>query len=126
MEEERWTKWSSKENVCWPRSYSSLRYDRFVSYNNNMPPLTRSSSKAPIWMQLWRKLKREKKRIFQCNNNNSNNSSMRFTYDAYSYSQNFDDNQGSVWADPDNVSRSFSARFAVPSRIFEQQRLMMS
>ncbi|KAF8025562.1 hypothetical protein BT93_F2411 [Corymbia citriodora subsp. variegata] len=36
-------------------------------------------------------------------------------YDPFTYAQNFD--QGQTWADPDNLSRTFSARFAVPSRI---------
>ncbi|KAI3455411.1 hypothetical protein Pfo_012074 [Paulownia fortunei] len=111
MDQETWH-CSSHGNACWPRSYSSRKYDRFVSYNM---PVTRS--KAPIWTQLWRRLKKEKKRMFQCS------SSMRFTYDPYSYSQNFD--QGLVLADPDDLSRSFSARFAVPSRIFEKHRLMV-
>ena len=40
-----------------------------------------------------------------------------FLYDHCSYLQNFDD--GSI--DPDNLSRSFSARFAAPtSKIFEK------
>ncbi|KAL3631868.1 hypothetical protein CASFOL_024852 [Castilleja foliolosa] len=102
--------WHSLSHECWPRSYSSRKYDRFVSYNN--VPMRRS--KAPVWTQLWRKLiKRDKK----------GSNSMRFTYDEYSYSQNFD--QGLVWADPDDLSRSFSARFAVPSRVFENHRLMV-
>ncbi|WCJ29801.1 hypothetical protein M5689_011411 [Euphorbia peplus] len=34
-------------------------------------------------------------------------------YDEDEYSKNFD--QGSGWAEPDNLSRSFSARFSDPS-----------
>ncbi|KAL8458224.1 hypothetical protein ACS0TY_035089 [Phlomoides rotata] len=91
--------------ACWPPSYSCRKYDRL--------------SKAPIWRQIWRKYFKikDKKRVFHCSN------SMRFTYDPYSYSQNFD--QGSFWADQDDLSRSFSARFAVPSRIFEKPGLMV-
>ncbi|URD86995.1 hypothetical protein MUK42_27614 [Musa troglodytarum] len=37
----------------------------------------------------------------------------RVPYDAHTYAQNFD--EGSAWAEPENSSRSFSARFAVPS-----------
>lgn len=48
---------------------------------------------------------------------------MRFTYDPHSYSQNFDE-QGSIFADDDELSRSFSARFAVPSRIFPKNELV--
>ncbi|XP_073121106.1 uncharacterized protein [Henckelia pumila] len=117
MDQETWDFPAStnEEHICWPRSQYSIRnYDRFVS--NNLP-LTRSKAAAPIWMQLWKKIKKEKKRMFHCSN------SMRFTYDPYSYSQNFD--EGSIWADPDDLSRSFSARFAVPARIFEKNGLMV-
>jgi len=42
-----------------------------------------------------------------------------FLYDPSSYLQNFDD--GCYSTDPDNFSRSFSARFAAPpSKIFEK------
>ncbi|KAI3463343.1 hypothetical protein Pfo_020006 [Paulownia fortunei] len=109
MDHETW----SHGEFCWPRSYSSRNYDRFVPYNM---PVRRS--KPPIWILLWRRIKKQKKRMFQCSN------SMRFTYDPYSYSQNFD--QGLMWADPDDLSRSFSARFAVPSRIFEKNTFMVS
>uniref|UniRef100_A0A2N9G2K6 Uncharacterized protein n=1 Tax=Fagus sylvatica TaxID=28930 RepID=A0A2N9G2K6_FAGSY len=37
-------------------------------------------------------------------------------------SKNFD--QGSMWTDPDNHCRSFSARFAVPSRILQKRELV--
>ncbi|KAF3657719.1 putative G-type lectin S-receptor-like serine/threonine-protein kinase-like [Capsicum annuum] len=81
-----------------------------------------SSYKSPvnrrrIWRYLWSKISKEKRRVFDCSN------SMRFTYDPHSYSQNFDD-QNSVFADDDELSRSFSARFAVPSRIFPKNDLM--
>ncbi|TYJ33946.1 hypothetical protein E1A91_A05G136300v1 [Gossypium mustelinum] len=52
-----------------------------------------TTSKVPRWRLLWRKLMREKKK-------------------------NFD--QGLIPADPDEFSRSFSARFAVPSRVFDK------
>ncbi|KAL1565109.1 hypothetical protein AAHA92_07369 [Salvia divinorum] len=110
MDEEHWP---SHENACWPRTHSSLRYDRFARYN-----VGARRSKAPIWRQIWRKLKKEKKRIFGCSN------SMRFTYDPYSYSQNFD--QGPLSSDDrHDLSTSFSARFAVPSRIFDNPRFMV-
>ncbi|KAJ6932644.1 hypothetical protein NC651_008166 [Populus alba x Populus x berolinensis] len=44
------------------------------------------------------------------------------TYDPYTYSQNFD--HGLIISNPDDSSRSFSARFAVPSRIFEKDGLV--
>ncbi|KAG8388329.1 hypothetical protein BUALT_Bualt02G0114400 [Buddleja alternifolia] len=108
MDQERW----HVDQVCSPRSFSGRNYDRFVSYNT---PETRS--KAPIWTQLWKKIKKEKKRMFQCSN------TVRFTYDTCSYEQNFD--QGLMFADADDLSRSFSARFAVPSRMFEKNRLIV-
>lgn len=42
--------------------------------------------------------------------------SVQIPYDVYTYSQNFD--QGFARDEPDNLSRSFSVRFADPSRIF--------
>lgn len=106
--------WCTNGEVCCLRSYSSTQnYDRFVRYNG-LPSMSRS--KAPIWTQLWKKIKKEKKRVFACSN-----SSMRFTYDSYSYAQNFD--QGTDVDHDDLISRSFSARFAVPSRIFEKNIL---
>lgn len=60
--------------------------------------------------ELWMKFKKERRRIFE------SPPPSQTPYDPYSYSQNFD--QGSSWDEPDNLSRSFSARFADPSRIF--------
>ena len=56
----------------------------------------------------------EKKKIFDCSSSNR----VVVSYDPYTYAQNFD--QGLMTADPDDHSRSFSARFAVPSRVFEK------
>ncbi|KAK4359471.1 hypothetical protein RND71_021700 [Anisodus tanguticus] len=96
-------------NVCWRRSYSSREYKRFVSYK--LPAMSRSK-KTPIW--------RKMKKLFE----RSNSKSMRFTYDPNSYSQNFD--QGlSVLADAQELSRSFSSRFAAPSRIFPKTELIV-
>lgn len=41
----------------------------------------------------------------------------RVPYDAHTYAQNFD--EGSTWAEPESSSRSFSARFAVPSTMLQ-------
>ena len=70
------------------------------------------------WKLLWRKFRKEKRKVFH------SWGSVEVTYDPYSYSQNFD--QGSLWDEPDNdnLSRSFSARYAVPSRIFLKQEIM--
>ncbi|CAA0839089.1 Unknown protein [Striga hermonthica] len=114
-----------KDAACWPRprSHSTLKYDRFVPYGDMAAaavrrPNNNNNNKSSILTQLWRKLKRENnKRVFRCSK------STRFTYDEHSYSQNFD--PGFLCADPDDLSRSFSARFAVSSRIFEKPRLMV-
>lgn len=74
---------------------------------------------------LWRKIVREKKRILLCSTGcvpvggSSSSAAAREPYDAYSYAQNFDD--GAAWVEePENLSRSFSARFAVPSRVLQR------
>ncbi|XP_021637681.2 uncharacterized protein LOC110633404 [Hevea brasiliensis] len=66
----------------------------------------------PKWHKFWRKIYREKKKIF------SAPVTLQASYDPDDYSQNFD--QGTGWAEPDNLSRSFSARFADPSRILQK------
>jgi len=70
--------------------------------------------KIPSWRTFWRKIKREKRKLFGAS------PAIHAQYDPNSYSQNFDDGYSN---DPDNLSRSFSARFAVPSRIFEKNEI---
>ncbi|KAK7260739.1 hypothetical protein RIF29_27026 [Crotalaria pallida] len=67
----------------------------------------------PVWQMLWRKMKSDKKRKML-------RSSSR--YDAESYSMNFD--QGTGWMEPDNIPRSFSSRYADPSRILPPRHLL--
>ncbi|RCV24971.1 hypothetical protein SEVIR_5G126700v4 [Setaria viridis] len=69
---------------------------------------------------LWRRIMREKKRILLCTTGCVPAAAPphREPYDAYSYAQNFDD--GAAWVEPENLSRSFSARFAVPSRVLQR------
>lgn len=81
--------------------------DEFESLNFPIKP-----SKTPKWLVLWRRLKKGKRRIF------ASTSSFQIPYDPYTYSQNFD--HGSASLDPENVSRSFSARYADPSSIFQR------
>ncbi|KAJ9559502.1 hypothetical protein OSB04_004662 [Centaurea solstitialis] len=66
--------------------------------------------KTPIWRILWRKIKKEKKK-----RGNGVSNSTRFGYDPFEYAQNFD--RGLMVDDCDDLSRSFSARFAVPSTV---------
>jgi hypothetical protein len=68
---------------------------------------------------LWRRIVREKKRILLCSTGCVPAAALhREPYDAYSYAQNFD--EGTAWVEPENLSRSFSARFAVPSRVLQR------
>lgn len=59
--------------------------------------------------------------MFPCSNSNS---AVKLNYDPYSYSQNFDD-QSTIWADADDISRTFSARFAVSARFFEKNHALI-
>ncbi|RDX67064.1 hypothetical protein CR513_54104, partial [Mucuna pruriens] len=72
--------------------------------------------KIPSWRTFWGKIKREKRRFFS-----SSPTTVNVQYDPSSYSHNFDDGSST---DPDNLSRSFSARFAVPSKIFYKNEMM--
>ncbi|KAF7124913.1 hypothetical protein RHSIM_Rhsim12G0198400 [Rhododendron simsii] len=64
-----------------------------------------SGSKAPIWRLLWRKIKKGKKKLFNIYSSSTNHN---FTYSPCTYAQNFD--EGSMWENLDDLSRSFSAR----------------
>ncbi|KAL6848054.1 hypothetical protein ACP4OV_022182 [Aristida adscensionis] len=81
----------------------------------------RSSARARL-RGLWRRILREKRRILLCTTGcvpaPPASALAREPYDEYSYAQNFDD--GEAWVEPDNLSRSFSARFAVPSRVLQR------
>ncbi|KAH7866876.1 hypothetical protein Vadar_026223 [Vaccinium darrowii] len=94
----------------WTRNFSeTTECDGFVPFHS-----LATESKKPIWRLMWRKIKKEKKKILE----RSNSTVVHLPYDICSYAQNFD--EGSTWDDSDYLSsRSFSARFAVPSRIFE-------
>ncbi|GMI82068.1 hypothetical protein HRI_001876100 [Hibiscus trionum] len=96
--------------------WRSSRYNRMLSTN----VLATTASKLPRWRVLWRKLMREKKKIFICSSG-STTGVLNVSYDPHTYSQNFD--QGFISADPDDFSRSFSARFAVPSTVFDNTGL---
>jgi len=61
------------------------------------------------WKVLWMKLKKEKKKLFE----SASSSPLQLPYDPYTYSLNFD--RGTAKDEPDNLSRSFSAKFADPS-----------
>ncbi|KAJ7966002.1 Protein kinase, catalytic domain-containing protein [Quillaja saponaria] len=96
---------SGTQSIHLGRSYTQTSY-RKSNYDRS----------KPVWQILWRKIRREKKKVF------SSPSALESSYDQEAYSQNFD--QGTGWMEPDNLPRSFSARFADPSRILGHNRLL--
>ncbi|PNY10612.1 hypothetical protein L195_g007196 [Trifolium pratense] len=89
--------------------------------HSNISPSNYDGSKKTVWQKLWRKLKRDKKKVF-----NSPYSSGSIVddgaYDEETYSMNFD--QGTGWMEADNLPRSFSARYADPSWILPPKYLV--
>ncbi|EXC32787.1 hypothetical protein L484_019901 [Morus notabilis] len=82
------------------------------------------------WRSFWRKIKtmenkNKKKKMVMIKNKLYSSSSVRLqpSYDPTTYSKNFD--QGMGWEEPDYLSRSFSARFADPSRIFPKNIVLL-
>ena len=97
----------TRNNNIWSR-YEKIGHEPIVCVNEFV-----TRSKMARLKTLWMKINRQKKRrIFR-------SSSPLFLYDHCSYLQNFDD--GSV--DPDNFSRSFSARFAAPSSKISEKNI---
>lgn len=76
---------------------------------------------------MWEVLRRKLRFRIRRDHNDNNKKKMMLNscvavYDSESYSKNFD--QGLEWMEPDNACRSFSARFAVPARIFAPTHLL--
>ncbi|KAJ1429079.1 hypothetical protein SESBI_08431 [Sesbania bispinosa] len=99
----------TRNNSNWS-SYERIGYDPIVCVNEFVTRMKMAS-----WKALWKKIKREKRRFFR------SSPVVHVQYDPDSYLQNFDDGYST---DPDNVSRSFSARFAAPSKVFEKSEVM--
>ncbi|XVF34809.1 hypothetical protein REPUB_Repub18cG0090600 [Reevesia pubescens] len=95
---------SGCKTVCLGRGYHEIGAV-------NSSTSTTGSNKVK-WKVLWMKFKKEKRRIFESDHHQV----QQVPYDPYTYSQNFD--QGFARDEPDNLSRSFSVRFADPSRVF--------
>ncbi|KAF9616750.1 hypothetical protein IFM89_032269 [Coptis chinensis] len=87
--------------------YMESEFDELAASNFSI-----AESSKPRWRLFWRKFKKEKKRLF------FSPVPVQVPYDPYTYSQNFD--QGIAWTEPDNLPRSFSARYADPSRLFQR------
>ena len=100
----------TRNSSNWP-SIVRNSYSHIVCGN----ALVTTLKKPSLIRTLWRKIKREKRRFL------SSSPVVHCQYDPSSYSQNFDDGFST---DPDNVSRSFSARFAMPSKIFEKSHMV--
>ena len=88
-------------------------YDEEFDGGEDYQVTTRTASGVMRWRGIWRRIVKEKRKIFD------SGAPTHEPYDPYTYAQNFD--EGSAWVEPENLSRSFSARFAVPSRM--QRRL---
>ncbi|XP_062182505.1 uncharacterized protein LOC133886724 [Phragmites australis] len=90
-------------------------YSSASAYDSKARPSARTRLRG-----LWRRIMREKRRILLCTTGcvPAALPPHREPYDEYSYAQNFDD--GEAWVEPENLSRSFSARFAVPSRVLQR------
>ncbi|OVA12043.1 hypothetical protein BVC80_1487g11 [Macleaya cordata] len=96
------------------RSIGRLGQNRYMASdeftNVNYIKVTTHAS-TPRWRVLWRRINKEKKRIFR-----PTSTPIRVAYDPSSYLKNFDEGSACSEAD-DIVSRSFTARFVDPSRI---------
>ncbi|GMH17668.1 hypothetical protein Nepgr_019509 [Nepenthes gracilis] len=104
---------SGTQRIVYGRSFSEHRYDRFVTLDT-IEIKTTPNKMRRFWRSLRRKLNREKKKVFGCPSTAP--AAAQDAYSPHTYSQNFD--HGSTWSEPDNLSRSFSARFAAASRVF--------
>ncbi|KAL4195474.1 hypothetical protein AMTRI_Chr05g64820 [Amborella trichopoda] len=79
------------------------------------PAAKDSGVSSSRWRSMWKKLKREKRKICRPTLRNA-----RVSYDPETYAMNFD--HGVASFEPDNLSRSFPARFADPSQISRSVR----
>lgn len=85
-----------------------------IEHTNSLSAATRSSKFR--WKMLWMKLKKEKKKLLE----STSSPLQQDPYDPFTYSQNFE--QGTVFDEPDYLSRSFSVRFADPCKFINYQK----
>ncbi|KAL3500500.1 hypothetical protein ACH5RR_039593 [Cinchona calisaya] len=96
-----------QENIA--MSIKRWNKSRSASVRLGQADINREYEAQPRWLKFWTKFRRHKKK-------NSNSSmSMQTPYDPKTYLQNFDEGSGTL--EPDNLFRSFSARFADPSSL---------
>ncbi|KAF6169594.1 hypothetical protein GIB67_003962 [Kingdonia uniflora] len=103
---------SSCRSMRWSKRYVRSDHGELETLNSS----STTTSIKPRLRLLWKKLKKEKRKIFY-------SSGAQVPYNSYTYAQNFDQDMG--WDEPDNLSRSFSARFADPSRMFQRNGVMV-
>ncbi|GAB4837370.1 hypothetical protein Ancab_002247 [Ancistrocladus abbreviatus] len=97
----------------WSNSRSqSIRLGRSCSRREDVNP-------RPKWKMIWRIIKKETDKIF---GSSTHPTATPLSYDPDAYSRNFD--EGCGLSEPEYLSRSFSARFADPSRIDRKNGLM--
>ncbi|AES73844.1 hypothetical protein MtrunA17_Chr3g0139401 [Medicago truncatula] len=96
-------------------------YTTKTNYHSNISPSNYDGSKKTVWQKIWKKLKRDKKKVF---NSPSPSTIVEdgVSYDQDTYSMNFD--HGTGWMEPDNLPRSFSARYADPCWILTPKYLV--
>ncbi|MED6151612.1 hypothetical protein PIB30_084092 [Stylosanthes scabra] len=106
---------SRRESIRLGRSYTKPHYRSYQSpscYNND------DGNSKTVWKIIWRKLKRNKKKVYD------SPAAADGVYDPESYWMNFD--HGTGWMEPDNLPRSFSARYADPSRLLPPIKDLLS
>ncbi|KAJ1437951.1 hypothetical protein SESBI_03378 [Sesbania bispinosa] len=104
---------------CWRNSSGrTIQLGRFCDETEHTNSLSATRSSKLRWKMLWMKLKKEKKKLFECAS-----PLQQVPYDPYTYSQNFD--QGNAHDEPDNLSRSFSVRFADPCRVLVKTKAVV-
>ncbi|KAL1552436.1 hypothetical protein AAHA92_13231 [Salvia divinorum] len=94
-------------------SMSNWKSSRSKSMKMGQNSYSYSWSSNHKWLTLWRRIKGKKNK-----KNSESPFATRKTYDPQSYMQNFD--EGSATVEPDNLYRSFSARYANPSRYVQR------
>uniref|UniRef100_A0A7C8YJB9 Uncharacterized protein n=1 Tax=Opuntia streptacantha TaxID=393608 RepID=A0A7C8YJB9_OPUST len=130
MDGKKWRSSSKKYNqkqlkIFLGRSFSEHPYSRFAPESSPVPEHKASSSSSSssssgsygswshnlqkLWMRMRKRFRREK-RVYDCSNNH-----VIVPYNIYTYSQNFDDDGALASVEPENLCRSFSARFAASS-----------
>ncbi|CAK8568803.1 unnamed protein product [Lathyrus sativus] len=113
------------KKMKWFGSRNEARLGRSYTTKPQTHHSSNDRSKKTVWQKIWRKVKRDKKKVF--NYASSSGSASRVDidgvcYDEETYSMNFD--QGTGWMEADNLPRSFSARYADPSWILPPKLLL--